>query len=1324
MGDVTALMMDVITEKSGHMITPLAVSVCLTPAAPSPLPIPYPVVGSSIEGIIDSPMRTKINGAKIATVGSCIKTCHGNEPGTLKEVVSLNTTGPCFLIIGAPIVLCELGMMGITGSLCISNKAVTVGAGASASGASGTGGAGSGGGEGGGGGGSASGHGGPGGGGGSGGGGNNTGASGPGKSSAPPEEKCTKEGHPVDVASGYVVDSATDLSLPGAIPLLWERRYSSSRREDQGASLGPGWAHTFEQRIVEDERVITLRDGEGRSIYFARVGPGESTFHRSERLRLRRESDGSISVESPITGLVRTFVAARSGPSAPTEASPPALLRSIRDAHGDAITLEHEGERLRRLVDTAGREVRVLWERSRIVRLEVRAEGRLEQWVDYLYSTSGDLVSAVDASGYADEFEYDRHHRMTATTLKNGVRFQYEYQANTGRCAWTSGPNGLHAIELSGDSATRTTRVESDEPKIYTWNERGLVVRVATPDGVVLQERAYDDDGFLLVETNGAGEGTQYWYDDRGNLIRSVDAAGNVTAWEYENDRRSKRIAPDGLVTTYGHDSKGSLTSVAVPSGLTYSLTYDEHGRLTGLHGSSGLIQGYEYDAQHNTVAEIDARGARTSLAYDAMGRAVVRTDQLGRVTRVAYDRLGRPISVRRPDGTTIHGAHDAMGNLVRSTDALGQVTAMEFSGTGMLARLTLPDGRAWAFEYTGTERLRELRNPRGEACSFTYDAAGRVATEKTFDGREIEYSYEAGGRLSRVGYPDRSYREISYDRLGKVVGERTPDEQIGYQRDRMGRLTRAVLTRADESVVTLFERDRLGRVVTETQGDRRIRYEYDARGRRAARIMPDGATTRFAYDAEDALSSVEHGGYVLVIERDALGREIKRGVADGRVSIQSAYDAMDRLIEQRAVAPSPGGGVPAILVQRQWKYDARGRVKRIDDGRFGATTYDYDRSGQLLGARRGEHREVFGYDTSGSLQKALEGLDGAAVSAWETAPGNLLTRTKDAKYTYDKRARRTVKLALGKGNQGGEPQATTYVWDCRDRLREVRLPAGERVLFSYDAFGRRVRKEVLASASSRPRTVEFLWDGDALAADIDSERGARCFVHEPGTLVPLLQEERGEVLTYVNDHLGTPRELIDQAGRVAWSAAHSAWGKVVETYADPIRARSGGGGRKVDSPFRLLGQVADEETGLSCTRFRYFDAEVGRWLSPDPLGITGGLNLFGFDGSPTTNVDPLGLSTGDDDFDDDSRLPPCKRGKPGERSAKGGGAKGKKGDLKEVDDAARAVGIPKEKRDDFGRFIEDEKAAGRGGTKNDRGDFTFPQLKEKGREFLAQEEE
>ena len=150
---------------------------------------------------------------------------------------------------------------------------------------------------------------------------------------------------------------------------------------------------------------------------------------------------------------------------------------------------------------------------------------------------------------------------------------------------------------------------------------------------------------------------------------------------------------------------------------------------------------------------------------------------------------------------------------------------------------------------------------------------------------------------------------------------------------------------------------------------------------------------------------------------------------------------------------------------------------------------------------------------------------------------------------------------------------------------------------------------------------VEFLWDGDALCADLDSERGARTFVCRPGTLEPLLQEQQGESFLVVNDHVGVPKELIDSAGRVAWSASHSAWGEVVEARTDPSRSR------RVESPFRLLGQVVDEDTELCWTKYRCFDPAVGRWMSPDPLGNEGGSNMFGFNGSPTVDVDPLGLN-------------------------------------------------------------------------------------------------
>ncbi|KYF71253.1 RHS repeat domain-containing protein [Sorangium cellulosum] len=468
----------------------------------------------------------------------------------------------------------------------------------------------------------------------------------------------------------------------------------------------------------------------------------------------------------------------------------------------------------------------------------------------------------------------------------------------------------------------------------------------------------------------------------------------------------------------------------------------------------------------------------------------------------------------------------------------------------------------------------------------------------------------------------------------------------IRYARDRMGRMLGAVLEEASgQRVETWFERDAFGRIVRERQGDRAIRYAYGERGLRAERVMPDGARTRYAYDALDALVAVDHDGHRVAFERDALGREIQRASGEAGVAVRSAYDAMDRLIEQRATAPGPG--VPSVMVARQWHYDARGRVDRVDDARWGATTYLYDRASRLASAQRGAGREVFAYDPAGSIRGMLTEIaerssasrvaeaphQGRTQPTWRVERGGVLRKTEQAAYDVDARGRRTVKVDLARHRanrpEGGSPaeEATTrYTWDCRDRLREVRTPDGARVVMTYDAFGRRVRKEVTATtAAGRPRVVEFVWDGDVLAADIDSERGGRTFVHAPGTFVPLLQQQDGRVLTYVNDHLGTPKELLDPRGLVAWAAAHSAWGKIVEVRRDPLSELSHR--TSVESPFRLLGQYADEETGLCYTRFRFFDPETGGWCSPDPIRLLGGLNLFAWEGDPANTADPLGLA-------------------------------------------------------------------------------------------------
>jgi RHS repeat-associated protein len=740
----------------------------------------------------------------------------------------------------------------------------------------------------------------------------------------------------------------------------------------------------------------------------------------------------------------------------------------------------------------------------------------------------------------------------------------------------------------------------------------------------------------VLTEANAAGDKVQLFHDARGNLIQHVDPAGNVTDWEVVDDRPAARVDPDGNETVYEHDGHGALVGVTYPTGQRFSLDYDGRGRLTAIHGDDGLLAAFAYDAQHNLVRETDARGAVTEYVYNALGRPVERRDALGRVTRVTYDGLGRPVAIRRPDGTTARAAYDARGRVVAFTDASGNTTRLEYAGLHALVKLIEPTEQEWRFQYDELERLRRITNPRREEYRFHYNGAGRVEEEESFHGRTLRYTYDLAENLSRIDYPDQTFRNLWYDPLGNVVRDASPHGDVAFERDKRGRLRKAVLSEYSGKVVTSFERDAFGRVVRESQDGRAISFAYDARGRCTERTLPNGATTRYHYDLAGALTGVDHAGHKVAIQRDVLGRDVRRHVYKGGVDILRAYDAMDRLVDQQVTAPAPaGGGAVAVLSRRQLRYDESGRVKSIDDARWGTTTYQYDVLGQLIEAKRGKLREVFDYEVTGGLHNVLTSLaDVDRVRPFETREGDLLVETPEATYENDRQGRRSKRV----DKQTGE--ATRYLWDCRDRLREVRKGDGTRVLFTYDAFGRRVRKEVVPperqdvarmvvlafekGPEALPPTgvVEYLWDGDALAGELDPVRGPRFFVHEPGTLVPMLQQEQGEVFTYVNDHLGMPKELVDQDGRVAWAAAHSAWGRVVETWRDPQAKQA------VETPFRLLGQYLDDETGLCLTRFRYFDPEVGRWLSPDPLGIFGGKNLFAFDGSPTAMVDPLGLDT------------------------------------------------------------------------------------------------
>lgn len=114
---------EVAGEATGHKIIYMNPSVCITPAAPSPLPMPYPIMTPSGTGSLnDDARKVMIDDKPVFKVDSVVSSCTGNEAGTQKEVVSLKTSSSCFILNGSPSVKAEGKAVVFTGSSGMGNQ--------------------------------------------------------------------------------------------------------------------------------------------------------------------------------------------------------------------------------------------------------------------------------------------------------------------------------------------------------------------------------------------------------------------------------------------------------------------------------------------------------------------------------------------------------------------------------------------------------------------------------------------------------------------------------------------------------------------------------------------------------------------------------------------------------------------------------------------------------------------------------------------------------------------------------------------------------------------------------------------------------------------------------------------------------------------------------------------------------------------------------------------------------------------------------------------------------------------------------------------------
>ncbi|MDT0317669.1 DUF6531 domain-containing protein [Streptomyces millisiae] len=1018
---------------------------------------------------------------------------------------------------------------------------------------------------------------------------------------------------PVDLATGHMFLPQTDVTLPGTLPFAFTRRVQSGYYA--GRWFGPSWSSTLDQRLEVDEHGVVFLAEDGMILAYPHPKqPGFAVLPETgPRWPLTRQEDGGYTLTDPLTGHTRHF-------RRPDEDGDCRIL-GISDRNGNRVDIDYDPHGAPTAIrHSGGYHLTLTTEHGRVTALAL-GDTLIRR---YAY-TDGNLTAVLNPAGQPLQFTYDHRLRVTSWTDTNNRRYAYTYD-DRDRCVAEGGEAGHIALTIAYDG----THPDWPDARVTT---------LTTSQGAV--SRFVIDDQFRVVaEVDPAGGVTRVEYGTGQQPVSRTDPLGNTVRFEHDQVGRPLSIVyPDGGTTRYGYDEAGNPVAATLPDGSTWRRAYDGHGNCTAVTDAAGATTRYTYDgagrlsAITNAVGDTtrvvcdaaglpleitDPLGNRTLRRRDAFGRVEAYVDPLGAQTRVWWTVDGRPARRVGPDGGEERWEYDGEGNCVSYTDANGSTTRYEYGHFDVCTARTGPDGVRYEFEHDAFLRLTRVVHPRGLAWEYSYDAAGRLTGEKDFDGRRVSYRHDAAGRLTARTNPAGQTVAFEHDALGRLIGKVVDGSRSAFEYDAAGRMRRA--TGPDCEIV--WERDPVGRILSETVDGAVTRFDYDQAGRRVSRTTPTGARAEYGYDGVGRPVELTTSGHRIAFGYDAAGREVERLIGDS-LTLVHGWDPTGRLLEQTVTAGDD------MVQRRSYTYRPDGIPTGAEDRLRGASRFVLDQVGRVTGVEAQDWQETYAYDAAGNQTRAVwpehhAGVEGQGDRVYR---GTQVTRAGAMRYEHDRAGR---VMTRRKARLSRKPDVWHYRWDAEDRLTSATTPDGTVWRYLYDPLGRRIAKRRLGADGSVVEETRFTWDGSRLAEQTttgDAMPHPVVLTWDHDGVVPVAQTERllnaasqeevdARFFAIVTDLVGSPAELVDETGAVAWRARSTLWG--VTAWPSDSAAYT---------PLRFPGQYHDTETGLHYNHHRYYDPETARYLSQDPLGLAPSPNPLAYVVNPHVLADPLGLA-------------------------------------------------------------------------------------------------
>jgi RHS repeat-associated protein len=985
---------------------------------------------------------------------------------------------------------------------------------------------------------------------------------------------------------------------------------------ERNSHAGVGWSLPGWQRIVgqtfNGPAGVTIVNGDGTALFFTRVCSPACAFTSppGDWSVLVQNADGSYTRSYPDGSQTGYGAAGRiawvrdrfGNQTAYTwmQLSDGTYVPSwITDPAGKSITMGYTaGGKLAWIQDPAGR----------VSNLSIDA--------------AGDLTNVQTPALGSDAIvaQYDSQHRLAQAWDRSSALTTFSYDAN----GLLSGQQ-LAPVRLAGQSTdTRPTWYFTQQiARILPAPGKGtqanpaerrqpadVFASITDPRGNV-RWLVTDRFGLPLRDVNPFGWATSIERNDSGQVVHVTTPSGHSVHYTWSGVELTRvRDETTGDSTVYEYEPAFHQATHVRGGGAQVWNTYGTRGELLTTRIGSSPVTTFTYDGTGRVLSAVDPEQHGTFYGYGGADNPGdnLHTVEVGavsasnrRLTLMTYDAYGRLRTTYLPNGDTARVEYDLLNRTVRSVDGTGGVTRV-FPGAVAVDSIIDPKGQAYRFYHNALRWVDSIADPNNHRERSYFDANGNTTSVTNRRGQSVSYAYDEMNRaMSRTADGATTTWSYAANDAWTMGANAESTDTVFY--DAAGRPTSHVSVRAGVRYVLSSSYNSQGQrtaVTMTSPWSRSIGYRYTANAQIDTLIDLAGGRTLFDYNGDGQLTGVHLPNTVATLF------DVTSTHADGNVEYNGL--AQPHSLD-RGYSVDPLGRVSARWnfagdTSRAYGFDKAGRLTsyqdwHVVDATCSGTSFGVDNGTSACGTS--PYRETTGLESSsGSYTYDAVGnrTDQNATLAWS----NRLMSLGGYTMTYDADGNTTTK------NGGGRNR--TFSWNSLGQLVSV-TTNGATTTYGYDAFGNRVRK------TAPTGMLRYILDGHNLFMELDgSGNPVREYTYFPGVDQPHSMRSGTQTYYYLTEPSGTVVAMVNGQRAAVNSYQYDPWGAVT------------GLQEAVANPLRFAAREYDVETGLYYNRARYYDPELGRFISEDPIGLAGGINPFacGAD-DPVNRSDPAGMA-------------------------------------------------------------------------------------------------